>query len=255
MNDLFNKQGYLLAKGVFSKQEVEVLESDFDKVVSLLQSGTEDPNGRWTSSALDNIEQELDQTSIVHSHMIHRYSAKWAKALFQEKFLDIAKQLLGEDIVLHHNKLFFKPPKRGSAFPVHQDWSYFPFKNDSMIAAIIHITDATDDMGCVRVFPGSHKLGRLEKSDGTVYNKMIEETYPLESGEAMIAEPGDVLFFHYCTLHGSKPNVSNNSRKTVLVQMHAGDDEPENADDDHPYDRMTLSGINRHMTRSLGNKS
>ena len=36
-----------------------------------------------------------------------------------------------------------------------------------------------------------------------------------------------MLFFSYFTLHGSMPNYSNQTRKSVLVQMHAGDDEIE----------------------------
>ncbi len=41
------------------------------------------------------------------------------------------------------------------------------------------------------------------------------------------ADPGDVVFFHYFTLHGSKQNVSNRIRKTVLTQLYAGDDRVE----------------------------
>ena len=44
--------------------------------------------------------------------------------------------------------------------------------------------------------------------------------YPLEDSQPIEAEPGDVVFFHYFMLHGSKPNRSQQTRKTVLVQMH-----------------------------------
>ena len=250
IRDQFDRQGYYFAKGVFDAKEVEELTDAFDAVVAQLNASTEDANGRWTSDALDAIEGDRP-TTITHSHMIHRYSARWARAMFHPGFLKIAKAILGENIVLHHNKLFHKPPRRGSAFPVHQDWSYFPTEADSMIAAIIHLTDATDEMGCVRVFPGSHRLGALPGSDGTVHNALIDRDYPLDRGVPIEAKAGDVLFFHYFTLHGSRPNTSNRDRKTVLFQMHAAEDRV--VPNDHPYDRTVLSGVNPHMTREIGN--
>jgi ectoine hydroxylase-related dioxygenase (phytanoyl-CoA dioxygenase family) len=45
---------------------------------------------------------------------------------------------------------------------MHQDEPYFPHDNHSMIAAIIHFDDAPLEKGCVRVVPGSHKLGPLQ---------------------------------------------------------------------------------------------
>ena len=51
---------------------------------------------------------------------------------------------------------------------MHQDWQYFPSVKDSMIAAIIYVSEATDEMGCVRVYPGSHKqLGRTDGMMGS----------------------------------------------------------------------------------------
>ena len=55
-----------------------------------------------------------------------------------------------------------KAPESGSPFPLHQDWSYFLTRRDSMIAAVIHVSEATDEMGCLRVVPGSHRLGRRD---------------------------------------------------------------------------------------------
>ncbi|HSI85130.1 MAG: phytanoyl-CoA dioxygenase family protein, partial [Candidatus Methylacidiphilales bacterium] len=79
------------------------------------------------------------------------------------------------------------------------------------------------------------------------------DKYPLDGALALEAEPGDIAFFHYCTLHGSKPNVSPYTRKTVLAQLHAGDDcvEPGNK---HPNARLTLRGWNYHSRRAMGNE-
>ena len=259
MNDVlkqFDKNGYYLAKGLYDKAEIASLTQEFDRVLQILSASGESADGRWTSDALNALEegsQATKQTSVIHSHMIHRFSAAWGQAMYQPRFLDVTRKILGDDVVLHHNKLFHKPSGQGAGFPVHQDWSYFPMKQDSMIAAIIHLTEATDEMGCLRMFPGSHRLGRVPESDGTTGGESLASRFPLSESVPIEAEPGDVLFFHYFTLHASKPNLSDKERKTVLVQMHSASDQPE-SDDKHPYDQLVLSGINPHMTRSQCNR-
>jgi ectoine hydroxylase-related dioxygenase (phytanoyl-CoA dioxygenase family) len=139
---------------------------------------------------------------------------------------------------------------------MHQDWEYFPTIKDTMLAGIIHVSKADDEMGCLRVYPGSHKLGRHPNMSGGTKeeNPLLRDVYPLEKATVMEAEPGDVLFFHYCTLHGSMPNRSQNTRKTVLVQMHAGHDAVEEGNT-HPNARLVLSGWNHGARRSTAAKS
>jgi ectoine hydroxylase-related dioxygenase (phytanoyl-CoA dioxygenase family) len=120
-----------------------------------------------------------------------------------------------------------------------------------MIAAVIHVSDATDEMGCLRVYPGSHKEGRIEGTSGQSESEMLSK-YPLEGATPCEAEPGDALFFHYFTVHGSMPNRSSKTRKTVLVQLYAGDDHVEEGNQ-HPNERLVLRGFNQRMKRSAAN--
>jgi ectoine hydroxylase-related dioxygenase (phytanoyl-CoA dioxygenase family) len=78
----------------------------------------------------------------------------------------------------------------------------------------------------------------------------ILKDYPLEKALIVEAESGDVVFFHYLTLHGSMPNRSQKIRKTVLAQLHAGDDMIEESNK-HPNARLALSGWNSLAKRSL----
>ena len=64
----------------------------------------------------------------------------------------------------------------------------------------------------------------------------------------MDADPGDVLFFHCCSLHGSRANKSENSRKTVLIQLYSGRDKIEYST--HKNVQLTLRGWNHYATRS-----
>lgn len=245
MNQQFEKNGYILAEAVYSTLEISTLEFEFDRIVDQLIKSNEDIDATW--NRVENPEQK-----ILHTHNVQQYSAEWSRAFFKPEFLEIAKTILGEDIILHHSKLFIKPAYCGSSFPIHQDWSYFPTTNDTMIAAVIFVTDTNDEMGCLRVYPGSHKLGRLKDSSGHIQNLILDK-YPFDKAVPINAGAGDVLFFSYFLLHGSGQNNSSRDRKSVLVQMHSGEDRLED-EYSHPNENLVLSGWNHFTTRSIANR-
>lgn len=248
----FNEHGYYLARGVFSPEEIAELERDFDRIVQQLMRSEEHINARWKGPEVEKLGA-LD-TIVYHTHQVQQYSAVWHRALLHDRFLDIAEAILGPDIVLHHTKLFHKPAEKGAPFPMHQDWPYFPTEKDTMMAGVIHVSDATDEMGCFRVYPGSHKRGRMTGTWGQSVSEILLNEYPIEKATVVEAQAGDVLFFHYFTVHGSMPNRSNKVRKTVLVQMHAGDDRVEEGNM-HPNEALVLRGWNYHMTRDRANRA
>lgn len=244
IQDTFEDRGYYLAKRIYEGDMLAAMATDFDRIVAQLLTSGEDVNARWNRAE--------PGTTVVHTHNVQQYSAIWLRALLHEPFLDVARAILGADIVLHHTKLFLKFAEEGASFPMHQDWSYFPTERDTMIAGVIHLSEATDEMGCLRVYPGSHKRGRLSNSSGQEDSAEMRE-FPMEAATVVEAEPGDVLFFHYCLVHGSPPNRSKTARKTVLVQMHAGDDRIEEGVA-HPYEGLVLSGWNAYATRTSANR-
>lgn len=246
----FAKDGYYLAKAIYSPAETNELERDFDHIVDQILASGEEVNARWSGPEMERVATK--RMVVLHTHNVQQYSAVWAKALFHPKFLKAATDILGPDVVLHHSKLFQKPSETGAPFPMHQDWSYFPTIHDSMMAGIIHVSKASDEMGCLRVYPGSHRLGRMEHSSGQEESEMLAK-YPLENATVVEAEPGDVLFFHYFTIHGSMPNRSSEVRKTVLVQLHSGKDHVEFGNL-HPDEKLTLSGWNYYATRERANQ-
>ncbi|MBL8069150.1 MAG: phytanoyl-CoA dioxygenase family protein [Armatimonadetes bacterium] len=242
----FAEDGYFIAKGIFSPDEVQVLEADFDRIVAQILASGEHINATWTGPEMEKLGSQ--NMVVLHTHNVQQYSAVWARAFYQKRFIQAATDLLGPDVVLHHSKLFQKPGEEGAPFPMHQDWTYFPTIQDTMLAGIIHVSAATDEMGCLRVYPGTHKLGRVDGSSGQSESELLAQ-YPIEKALPLEAEPGDVVFFHYFTIHGSMPNRSPHTRKTVLVQMHSGQDRVEDGVI-HPAENLVLSGWNHHATRN-----
>ena len=244
----FARDGLFVARGLF-RDRIAELEPEFDRICAQLDRSGEDSNARWNGATSDAVNGA--GKVVQHTHNVQRYSATWAQLWYDKSFLDLTEQFLGPDIVLHHTKLFRKPAEKGAAFPMHQDWSYFPTIKDTNLAAIVHISDATDDMGCLRVHPGSHKAGRMADSGGQSDIGEVQKRFPLETATPVECTAGDVVFFHSLTVHGSRINTSNRVRKTVLCQMYAGSDRIDPKFPGHFDARLMLRGWNQHMTRQL----
>jgi phytanoyl-CoA hydroxylase len=244
----FERDGVYVARGMYDASTIATLERDFDRIVGQLVESREAIDATWVTA-----ERATEDSRVVHTHNVQNFSSRWLDAFRDPRFLDVAEAILGPDIVLHHTKLFQKPNGAGSPFPMHQDWRYFPTSGDRMIAAIIHVSRATAEMGCVAAYPGSHRLGRLpstsgqpEYDDSDEYRRFADR-FPIGGATVYEAEPGDVLFFSCLTIHGSGPNLSPTTRKTVLVQLYDGRAELEESE--HPVVGTVLRGWNSRATR------
>jgi len=239
----YAEHGFYHARGVASRSRIAELERDFDRIVAQLQASGKDIDARWKADATTALDG--GGTIVIHTHQVQKYSAAWGRFLYEDRMLDVAESLLGPDIVLHHSKLFLKPAGRGAAFPPHQDHDYFPTLGHAMLAAVVYLTPADDDNGCLRVWPGTHLLGPLSASKG--YDRDFAARFPIEESIPVVAEPGDMVFFSYLTVHGSRPNRSPRPRKSVLLQLYSGQDRT--VATGHPDSALVLRGWNHHMDR------
>ena len=237
----FQENGYILVKGLFSKEEAAKYRKACHELAALLGK-TRNLDATW-GSARDAVA-EAKETKILHCHDVQYYDASFTQLLVDERFTGVAADVMGTpNVQLHHTKMFIKPPEKGSPFPLHQDAPYFPHDKHSMIAAILHFDDAPLERGCVRVVPGSHKLGILDHSSDGGWHLPFDK-YPIESAIACEAEAGDALFFSYLTIHGSGINVSSEARTTLLVQMRDPTDPPTIKTHQSPGQGTILRGIN-----------
>jgi ectoine hydroxylase-related dioxygenase (phytanoyl-CoA dioxygenase family) len=209
----YQRDGFLLVKGLFSKEEAKAMRAESHALLDRLRVG-DDPT--WGSA------RELAggvRTELKHCHDTQFHSAAFARLLVDPRFTDVAAALLGvPNVQLHHTKLFVKPPEKGSPFPMHQDHPYFPHAGHRVGAAIFHFDDAPVEKGCVRAVPGSHLNGPLEHvEEGGWHLPPVD--WPLDESQPCPAEAGDVLFFTYLTVHGSGVNTSEEARTTWLVQF------------------------------------
>ncbi len=237
----YKENGYVLIKGLLSRSEAADLRRECHELAERL-SRQRNIDATWGSA--NDVAEKPRKTVLLHCHDVQFYSAAFSKLIVDDRFTEAASQVMNTpNIQLHHTKMFIKPPENGSPFPLHQDRPFFPHTQDSMIAAIFHFDDAPIEKGCVRVVPGSHKLGALPHIEQGSWHLPVDQ-YPIESAIPCPAEAGDVLFFSYLTIHGSGVNVSNEARTTVLVQMRDPLDVPLVKTHKSRGQGMMLRGIN-----------
>ena len=90
------------------------------------------------------------------------HSVAFTKLLLNPKLLDAVEDIMEtENIILHHTKAHLKPPEKGAPFPMHQDYHYFPYEKDSMLAIFVHLDDTTPENGGLAIYPGQHQFIQL----------------------------------------------------------------------------------------------
>jgi len=219
--DFYKENGYLLVKGVFGQAEVEEMRGAVERIIQRAAQAKRDENSAWQGDFLP--PAELKKLVLKGFHDVHYHEACFTRAVVHPNMTAILSQLIGPDVQLHHSKMLVKPPENGAAFPMHQDYPYFPHEKHSMLAASVHLDMADEKNGCLRVVPGSHTQGGLPHV-GSYY--LNHKEYPISDGLPCPAEAGDVLFFNYLTIHGSDANRSERTRRNVLFQYKDASDYP-----------------------------
>lgn len=218
----YRDNGYVLVRGALTPEEAAGWRQECHALIERL-ARVQHVNAAWGSAR--RVAPGLADVQVLHCHDVQFHSAAFSRLLLHPNITGPASQIIGPNVQLHHTKVFIKPPEKGAPFPMHQDYPYFPHQNHSMIAAIVHFDDAPVEKGCVRVVPGSHKVGPIQHSREGGWHLPLDR-YPVESATPVPARAGDVLFFSYLTIHGSGVNTSNEARTTILIQMRDPADPP-----------------------------
>lgn len=213
MRSEYERDGYLLVRGVFDAAEVQAMRDAIARILETVEGTAADRNHRWSG-----VDESLQLKGF---HDLQYHDAVFTRMAAHPRIVEALTDLIGPNVQLHHSKMLVKPPEQGAPFPMHQDYPYFPHARHSVLAASVHLDETDEENGCLHVIPGSHKLGPLE-ADGDAHTV----DYPLESGTACPASPGDVLFFNYLTIHGSGVNASDRTRRNVLFQYRDPADVP-----------------------------
>ena len=82
---------------------------------------------------------------------------------------DMVSDLIGPDVKFHHDKINLKLPGSNTEVHYHQDFLFTPHTNDDIVTALIMLDDVTEENGCLKVVPGSHKGGLHSLFEGETF--------------------------------------------------------------------------------------
>lgn len=153
-------------------------------------------------------------------------SDAFARVMRHARTVDMVAELIGPSIRFHHGKVNSKLPGAATKVKFHQDFTFQPMSNDDMITALLFVDDVTHANGPLEVVPGTHK-GPLYSlwHDGVFTGAVADEVYNQHKNniKKCVGKAGSVCLMHCSLLHGSAPNLSENSRTLYIATYYAED--------------------------------
>ncbi len=217
--DEYRRNGYIVEKSLFDKEEIELLHraAKEDRALDQHSFGRGDGEGGTVRLSLWN-------------HPGDTIYGMFARC---ESVVNSAELLLGGEVYHYHSKMIMKDAKVGGAWAWHQDYGYW-YQNGVLFplltSAFIAVDPATKENGCMQVLKGSHLLGRIDHvltgdQAGADMERVNEAAKRLELVHVEMA-PGDVLFFDSNLLHRSDQNRSENPRWSMICCYNAARNDP-----------------------------
>ena len=220
----YKEKGYLVVENAIPPEKLKDLQKVTDNFV--INSRDKKENDEIYDLSPDHSPDNPNLRRLKNPHLIHKTYENITK---DPCILDIVEKLVGKDIRRDHTKLNFKSAKGGEAIEWHQDWAFYPHTNDDIVEVGIFLDDCGDENGPLMAVPGSHK-GPLDDhhNDGVFIGAVdpAKSNYNLNSAEPFLAKAGSISLHHVRSLHGSRKNNSNKSRRVLFVGYTAADSWP-----------------------------
>jgi hypothetical protein len=157
------------------------------------------------------------------------------RALFRftrtPRLLDALEQLIGPELSLnpiHHVR--GKPPQ-AQCSDAHKGYFSVPWHQDSgvtlaeadaseIVTTWLPLGDASEEMGCLQVLPGAHRLGHLPHVAVPGYGTSVRPSaMPDIEPRKLPVRAGDVIFMHRHLPHHSTPNRSDDCRWSLDLRF------------------------------------
>jgi len=139
------------------------------------------------------------------------------------KVMDAVESLIGPNILIYHLTSWLKEPNEPSHVSWHQDGTYFGLEPFEQITAWIALTDATPEMGCVKIIPGSHVIGQRPHKDTSTQGNLLSRGQTIQARldytqyVMMPLRAGQISLHHTHIVHSSEPNRTAERRIGIGV--------------------------------------
>lgn len=140
------------------------------------------------------------------------------EAALSPRMAAVMHDLIGERVRLYWDQAVYKKPGEPEEFPFHQDNGYTFVEPQAYVTVWLALVDATQDNGCPWVIPGLHTHGTLAH-DNAPYGLEITGIDGLKDQAICCpAKAGDAVVFSSLTPHRTGPNLTQQTRKALILQ-------------------------------------
>ncbi len=236
LREQFAREGFALARGLFSPAEVEELRSLFARMHAEGVPSHYEP--RKPADGVENPDDPLFQYPRVM--MPHRFNARAKDYMLHRGVVRHLRELFGEDPVAAQSMFYFKPPgARGQA--LHQDQFYLLVEPGTCVAAWTAIDDCDAENGGMLIVPKTNELEVACPDTADRSESYTSHFVPVPKGHrAQLVEmkAGDTLFFNGSLIHGSGPNRSKTRFRRAFICHYASGNVQKISGSYHPLTRL-----------------
>jgi ectoine hydroxylase-related dioxygenase (phytanoyl-CoA dioxygenase family) len=217
--EFYKNHGFVTGVPVLSGAQIESLRNELSRLMQPEQA--DNP----LFYEYHHNESSDPETVLFHALGAWRVSPEFHDLIYLPSVVTAAEQLLGGPVRFWHDQLFVKPPRDGAVVEWHQDYSYWTrTKPMAHLTCWIGLDDSTENNGCVRYIPGSHRWELLPRyhlsgSMSTVFEFLTDEQRAAFEPVPSLPRAGHASFHHPLMLHGSYENTSDRPRRAAVINF------------------------------------
>ncbi len=203
----YETNGYLCNIPVFDNETVAQLRNEIETLEATHASGAND--------------QDLNQYFRVNGHIVIPLLAELART---PAILDAVESVLGENLLAWSVELFIKEAGTEKTVSWHQDITYWGMgETNDEVTAWVALSDVSEQAGCMRFIPRSHKNGIVSHEDTQDENNLLSRGQQIagireEDARTGPLKPGEMSIHHGRCFHASGPNRSDDRRIGLAIR-------------------------------------
>lgn len=198
----YQRDGFLYGLPVYTRTELEELNSGLSEILALLGPGESTKEIReW-----------------------HEASRFLFDICMNDTILDYVEPLIGPDFVMWASNFFIKQPQSPESVTWHQDAYYWPLEPRSSCTVWLAFDDVDAGNGAMQSIPGSHTHGILPHNriggDGSSVLGLEADVsrFDLSTVDDVVMNAGDISIHSDQLVHGSPGNNSNRRRAGLTIR-------------------------------------
>ncbi len=227
--DLYRTQGFVTIRSVIPAATLDLIAQGVEKNLSSPSAWSND----YTTQANPNAPKGRFFDDYVNWQSISEFADTAMSGVLPQ----IAGELMGTSTPrFFHEHVLVKEPGTATPTPWHHDDPYYGVEGMDNVSIWVPL-DSVPESISLRCVAGSHLLPRrfipnrfvddspyVDGADGFETFPSVEELESLGDVVACPAEPGDVVAFHYRTLHSAPGTATHPHRRRVVSYRYVGDD-------------------------------